>query len=176
MTLHVPQCQYLSVIILFLWCVLFQTDGEGNVKRLAIGLFFRSHLFWNWILFLQKISSIPPPITITGICILSIYRPIKGNYRIHCCRVNLGTIIAWELSNQPFHSDWSCRFNNAKEGWAQSLYEFINCVYCIYCLPVSLRHGIIKYEWQYLNYRVVPAYSSSEKNLLEHNYWVLSSF
>lgn len=159
-TLHVPQCQYLCVIILFLWCVLFHTDSEGSVKRLAIRLFFRSHLFWNWILFLQKISSITLPITITRICILSIYRPIKGNDRIHYCRVNLGTmLIAWELSNQPFHSDWSYRFNNAKEGWAQSPHEYINCVYCIYCLPVSLRHGIIKYKWQHLDYRVVvPAY------------------
>lgn len=125
----------------------------------------------------KKVPSVTPPIIITGMCIIHIYRPIKGNYRIHYDRLNLGTaLMAWELSNQAFHSDWSCRFNNAKEGWAQPPYEFINYVYCTYSLPVSLRPGIIKYEWQHLNYSVVvPAHSSSKRILLEHNYWAPSS-
>lgn len=54
----------------------------------------------------KKVLSVTPLIIITGLCIIHIYRPIKENYRIHYDRLNLGTaLMAWELSNQAFHSD-----------------------------------------------------------------------
>lgn len=157
-----PAC---SPVQIFVWAYLifvvcFVSDWWVWIRIIFWG---RGLLVCPWTFSYNRLQ-VAPPISIHGIYVC---RPIKGNGKMPYGRPNLGTLhVAWELSNQAFHSDWSCRFNNAKEGWAPPPCEFINCVYCTYCLPVSLRQGIIKYEWQHLAMELLFLLRSGSKEML----------
>lgn len=155
-----------------LGCVFcFRLVGRGAIRVIFWGVtsrivFWGGHLSCPWTFSCNRFQ-VAPPSSIRGICILCACRPIRGQCKMPYGRANLGSLrVAWELSDQAFHSDWSCGFNNAKEGWARPPCEFINCVYCTYCLPVSLRRGIIKYEWQHLATELLFLLGSGSKEML----------
>jgi hypothetical protein len=129
---------------LFLWCVSFSA-GKGwrfvhiSCAKMGNGSYKRLQLL--------------PPVTITRVCILSIYSPIMST-GLTRGEWTWELLMAWELSDQAVHSRWRHKFNNPRRaGW--SLNKVTNCVYGTHGLPVSLRPGIIKQEWQHLLGRAV---------------------